>query len=73
MPPEEVAEYRLRMIPHPMTVLFRLTRAIDRALAARDAVTLDEFEEVVGVAGGGGAVQRVLSGPSAKSVNDPAY
>lgn len=46
------------MILYPTTVLFRLTKAIERALSdlkagepmkKEDAVDLDEFEEIVGL------------------------
>lgn len=47
------------MIMYPTTVLFQMTRALERALAglkggkpmAGNAVTLDAFEEIVGMPG----------------------
>src|SRR5206468_10553807 len=57
LPPEELFGHGFSMILYPTTVLFRLTRAIEKALlglkagkpmAEGDAVTLDEFEEIVG-------------------------
>jgi len=53
---EEIYSYGFAMILYPTTVLFRLTRAVQRALAdlkmgrpmpANDAVTLDQFEDIV--------------------------
>ncbi|MFO0930721.1 MAG: isocitrate lyase/PEP mutase family protein [Gemmataceae bacterium] len=58
LPPEEIAGYGFQMILYPTTVLFRVTRAIERALATlkagkpmaeSEAATLDEFEEIVGM------------------------
>src|SRR3954465_12233186 len=58
LPPEEIYGYGFSMIMYPTTVLFRVARAIERALAGRaggkpmatgDAVDLDEFEEIVGM------------------------
>jgi 2-methylisocitrate lyase-like PEP mutase family enzyme len=60
LPPEEIRGYGFQMILYPTTVLFRVTRAIERALAdlkagrpmpEDDAVDLDEFEEIVGMPG----------------------
>jgi 2-methylisocitrate lyase-like PEP mutase family enzyme len=60
LPPEEVHGYGFQMILYPTTVLFRVTRAIERSLAALkagkpmaegDAVDLDGFEEIVGLSG----------------------
>jgi 2-methylisocitrate lyase-like PEP mutase family enzyme len=60
LPPEEIHGYGFAMILYPTTVLFRATRAIERALAglragrpmaAADAVDLDGFEEIVGMPG----------------------
>lgn len=56
VPPDEVYEYGFAMILYPTTVLFRITRAAERALAdlragrpmkEREAVDLQSFEEVV--------------------------
>jgi len=58
--PVAIAGYGFQMILYPTTLLFRITRATERALAALkagkpmpagEAVTLDEFEEIVGLAG----------------------
>jgi 2-methylisocitrate lyase-like PEP mutase family enzyme len=58
LPPGEIFGYGFAMILYPTTVLFRLTRAVERALASlkagrpmpeADAATLDEFEEIVGL------------------------
>ncbi len=58
VPPEEIHGYGFAMILYPTTVLFRVVRATERALAALragrpmpegDAVTLDAFEEIVGL------------------------
>ena len=60
LPPEEIFGYGFAMILYPTTVLFRVTRAIEQALASLkrgrplaqgDAVDLDGFEEVVGLRG----------------------
>ena len=60
LPPDEIFGYGFSMILYPTTVLFRLTRAIEKALAALkagrpmaegDAVDLDGFEEIVGIPG----------------------
>lgn len=60
IPPAEVHGYGFQMILYPTTVLFQMTRAIERALAglkggkpmaAGNGVTLDAFEEVVGMPG----------------------
>jgi 2-methylisocitrate lyase-like PEP mutase family enzyme len=58
--PEEIHGYGFQMILYPTTVLFQLTRAIERALARLksgkpmpddSSVDLDRFEEIVGLAG----------------------
>lgn len=58
--PEEIHGYGFQMILYPTTVLFQMARAISRALAglkggkpmaAGNAVTLDAFEEIVGMPG----------------------
>lgn len=58
MPAAQIYEYGFAMILYPTTVLFRLVKATERALAALhagrplaegDAVTLEEFEDVVGL------------------------
>jgi 2-methylisocitrate lyase-like PEP mutase family enzyme len=60
LPSEEVYGYGFSMILYPTTVLFRLTRSIEKALsglkagtpmAEGDAVNLDGFEEIVGMPG----------------------
>jgi 2-methylisocitrate lyase-like PEP mutase family enzyme len=60
LPADEIFGYGFQMILYPTTVLFQLTRAIERALAglkagrpmpAASGVTLDAFEEVVGLPG----------------------
>lgn len=60
LPPEEIFGYGFPMIFYPTTVLFQATKAIERALAglragkpmsAANAVTLDAFEEAVGMPG----------------------
>jgi 2-methylisocitrate lyase-like PEP mutase family enzyme len=60
LPPQEIAGYGFQMILYPTTLLFRVTRAIERALAAlaagkpmstADAVDLTHFEEIVGLEG----------------------
>src|SRR4051794_4091946 len=60
LPPEEIHGYGFQMILYPTTVLFQLTRAIERALAGLkagrpmaegNAVDLDGFEETVGMPG----------------------
>jgi 2-methylisocitrate lyase-like PEP mutase family enzyme len=59
LPPEEIHAHGFAMILYPTTVLFRAARASERALAglkagrpmpAGDAVDLDTFEDVVGMA-----------------------
>ena len=54
--PEEIHSYGFQMILYPTTVLFQVTRSIERALAGLksgkpmvpgNAVTPDEFEEIV--------------------------
>jgi 2-methylisocitrate lyase-like PEP mutase family enzyme len=71
LPPEEIAGYGFQMILYPTTVLFRVTRAADRALAALkagkpmargEAVGLDEFEEIVGMRGWQGIEERYNKG-----------
>jgi 2-methylisocitrate lyase-like PEP mutase family enzyme len=58
MPPDDIFAHGFAMVLYPTTVLFRLTRAVERALAAlkagrpmpkSEAVTLDEFEQIVGL------------------------
>ena len=58
--PEEIHGYGFAMIMYPTTVIFRVARAIERALAGLksgrampegEAVDLDEFEEIVGMPG----------------------
>jgi 2-methylisocitrate lyase-like PEP mutase family enzyme len=60
LPPDEIAGYGFQMILYPTTVLFRVARATERALASLragrpmaegEAVSLGEFEEVVGMPG----------------------
>ena len=60
LPPEEIFGYGFAMILYPTTVLFRVTWAIQRALAGLksgrpmsqgEAVDLDGFEEIVGMPG----------------------
>ena len=60
LPPEEIYGYGFQMIMYPTTVLFQMTRAIERALAVLkggkpmaegNAVNLDGFEEIVGLPG----------------------
>lgn len=60
LPPAEIYGYGFAMILYPTTVLFRVARATERALAAlragkplaaSEAVDLDEFEDIVGLAG----------------------
>src|SRR4051794_27265705 len=60
LPPEEIYDCGFQMILYPTTVLFQATRAIERALTAlkggkpmheSNAVTLDAFEEIVGMPG----------------------
>jgi 2-methylisocitrate lyase-like PEP mutase family enzyme len=60
LPPEEIHGYGFAMILYPTTVLFRLTRAVEKALSAlkagrpmaeSEAVDLDGFEEIVGMPG----------------------
>jgi 2-methylisocitrate lyase-like PEP mutase family enzyme len=60
IPPAEIHGYGFQMILYPTTVLFQMTRAIERALAGLkggkpmatgNGVTLDAFEEVVGMPG----------------------
>src|SRR4051812_12610875 len=58
--PDDIYGHGFSMILYPTTVLFRMTRAIEKALAGLkagkpmaegDAVDLDRFEEIVGLAG----------------------
>jgi 2-methylisocitrate lyase-like PEP mutase family enzyme len=58
LPPEEIYDFGFAMILYPTTILFRLTRAIEKALTglkagkplpAGEAVDLDGFEEIVGM------------------------
>jgi 2-methylisocitrate lyase-like PEP mutase family enzyme len=58
--PEEIHGYGFQMIMYPTTVLFQMTRAIERALAnlkggkqmaEGNAIDLDGFEEIVGMPG----------------------
>lgn len=58
LPPDDIFGYGFAMILYPTTVLFRPTRAVERALAGlkagrpmpeADAVDLDAFEEIVGL------------------------
>ena len=60
LPAEEIYGYGFQLILYPTTVLFQMTRAIERALAALkggkpmaagNAVELDEFTEIVGLPG----------------------
>jgi 2-methylisocitrate lyase-like PEP mutase family enzyme len=60
LPPEEIYSYGFAMIMYPTTVIFRVARAIERALAGLnsgrpmaegEAVDLDGFEEIVGMPG----------------------
>jgi 2-methylisocitrate lyase-like PEP mutase family enzyme len=60
LPPEEIYGYGFAMIMYPTTVLFRVARAVERALtglksgkplAEGEAVDLDQFEEIVGMPG----------------------
>jgi 2-methylisocitrate lyase-like PEP mutase family enzyme len=60
LPPGEIYGYGFAMIMYPTTVLFRIARAIERALtglkagrpmAEGEAVDLDAFEEIVGLPG----------------------
>lgn len=60
LPPAEIYDYGFAMILFPTTILFRLTRAIERALAGlkagrpmpeADAVDLQGFEDIVGMPG----------------------
>lgn len=60
LPPEEIFGYGFQMIMYPTTILFQMTRAIERALARLkdgkqmsqvNAVDLDGFEEIVGLPG----------------------
>lgn len=60
VPPEEIHSYGFQMIMYPTTVLFQMTRAIEKALtglkggkpmAPPSAVDLDTFEEIVGMPG----------------------
>ena len=60
LPPEEIHGYGFPMILFPTTILFQITKACERALAtlragkpmaAANAVTLDTFEEIVGMPG----------------------
>lgn len=58
LPPEEIYGYGFQMILYPTTVVFRVAKAIERALAdlkagrpmpGRDAVDRETFEEFVGM------------------------
>jgi 2-methylisocitrate lyase-like PEP mutase family enzyme len=58
LPPEEIYGYGFQMILYPTTVLLQTAKAIDRAvrtlragrpMAERDAMTREEFEQVVGL------------------------
>jgi 2-methylisocitrate lyase-like PEP mutase family enzyme len=60
LPPEEIYGYGFAMILYPTTLLFRVTRALEKGLmalkagkpmAAGDAVDLERFEEIVGLPG----------------------
>jgi hypothetical protein len=60
LPPGEIHGYGFAMIPYPTTVLFRVAKAIERALAGLksgtpmaegEAMDLDGFEGVVGMPG----------------------
>src|SRR4051812_5952599 len=60
LPAEEIYGYGFSMILYPTTVLFQLTRRVERALAGLkagrpmpegEAVDLDTFEEIVGLPG----------------------
>lgn len=58
LPPDEIHGYGFQMILYPTTVLFRATRAMERALAAMkggkpmtDGIDLNTFEEIVGMPG----------------------
>jgi 2-methylisocitrate lyase-like PEP mutase family enzyme len=60
VPPDEIYGYGFQMILYPTTVLFRVAKAIERALAdlragrpvsAAQSMDMDEFEEVVGLPG----------------------
>jgi len=60
VPPEEIHGYGFQMILYPTTILFQLTKAMERALAGLksgkpmaegNAVDLDRFEEIVGMPG----------------------
>src|SRR3954466_9225801 len=60
LPPEEIHGYGFSMILYPTTVLFQMTRVIERALsnlkdgkpmAEGNAVDLEAFEEIVGMPG----------------------
>src|SRR4051812_14102339 len=60
LPAEEIHAYGFQMILYPTTVLFQVTRAAERALAALrsgkpmaegNAVDLDAFEDIVGMPG----------------------
>jgi 2-methylisocitrate lyase-like PEP mutase family enzyme len=58
LPPEEIYGYGFQMILYPTTILFQLTRAIERGLGVlkagkpmvkENAVDLNTFEEIVGM------------------------
>jgi 2-methylisocitrate lyase-like PEP mutase family enzyme len=58
LPPEEIFAYGFQMILYPTTVLFRVAKAIERAVAdllhgkpmpERDAMDREAFEEVIGM------------------------
>ena len=60
VPPEEIHGYGFQMILYPTTILFQVTKAMERALAGLksgkpmaegNAVDLDHFEEIVGMPG----------------------
>lgn len=60
LPPEQIQELGFSMIMYPTTILFQITRTIEQALSALSAgrpmlehrsVTLDAFEEIVGLPG----------------------
>jgi 2-methylisocitrate lyase-like PEP mutase family enzyme len=60
LPPAEIHGHGFAMIMHPTTILFRVAKAIERALAglrsgrpmaASEAVDLDAFEQIVGLPG----------------------
>jgi hypothetical protein len=60
LPAEEIHGYGFAMILYPTTILFRVARAIERALSGlqagrplpeSEATDLEEFEEIVDMAG----------------------